>query len=356
MRIVVGMSGGVDSSVAALMLKRQGHDVVGVFMVNWEEQEDGLCPAVEDYEDVRRSCDIIGIPYYTVNFAKAYRERVFAQFLREYQAGRTPNPDVLCNKEIKFKAFLDFALKAEADLMATGHYARLHQTNDGVQLLKGLDANKDQSYFLCELDQGQLQKALFPLGDKDKGEVRALAAEAGLPNAQKKDSTGICFIGERNFNQFIAQYIQGQPGDMIDIDTGRIAGRHQGLAFHTIGQRKGLQLGGPGAAWFAVDKDAARNILYIAQGERHSALFAHGLETEGFHWIGQPPKLPYRAAVKIRYRQKDVPCLVTEGEKGLFLEFDSPQRAVTPGQYAVLYQGDICLGGGVIGKAHKEKG
>lgn len=352
MRITVGMSGGVDSSVAAWLLKQQGHDVTGIFMVNWEEEDGaGVCTAADDYDDVRRCCDVIDIPYYTVNFTKEYRDRVFSVFLEEYKAGRTPNPDVLCNNEIKFNAFLDFALKTDAEALATGHYCQLARQGEGVQLLRGADANKDQTYFLCGLNQQQLGRAMFPIGGMQKAEVREIARKAGLPTAAKKDSTGICFIGERNFFQFIGQYIQKSVGPMVDIDTGKVMAEHEGLFHYTIGQRKGIGIGGTGsgAPWFVAKKDPATGTLYICQGKDHPALFSQGLTADKMNWIaGQAPGAAFDCTVKFRYRQKDVPCHVeAEGDK-IKVAFESPQRAVTPGQYAVLYQGEVCLGGGVI--------
>ncbi|QWT55177.1 tRNA 2-thiouridine(34) synthase MnmA [Christensenella sp. MSJ-20] len=352
-RVMVGMSGGVDSAVAALLLKQQGYDVLGVFMKNWEEEdEDGVCTAAEDYDDMRRTCDVIGIPYYTVNFAQEYRDRVFSVFLREYQAGRTPNPDVLCNTEIKFNAFLEFAIMADCDALATGHYARIRRMPDGRALLRrGADANKDQSYFLCGLNQDMLQNAMFPVGGMEKRHVREMAWLAGLPVADKKDSTGICFIGERSFRKFISSYLPTQPGDMVDADTGARVGRHEGLFLYTIGQRKGLGIGGKGTGdpWFVTEKDLERNILYVCQGEGNPRLYQKGLVTEGFHWIaGEAPGEEFCCTAKFRYRQTDVAVRVRVEEEGITARFDAPQRAVTPGQYAVLYQGDLCLGGGVI--------
>lgn len=357
MRVTVGMSGGVDSSVAAWLLKEQGYDVTGIYMVNWEEDDEtGVCSAVDDYDDVRRCCDVIDIPYYTVNFSKQYRERVFSVFLEEYEAGRTPNPDVLCNSEIKFNAFLDFAIKTDAEALATGHYCQLEHTADGVLLLRGADENKDQTYFLCGLSQQQLQRAMFPIGAMQKPEVRELARKAGLPTATKKDSTGICFIGERNFSRFIGQYIKKSIGPMVDIDSGKVLAKHEGLFHYTIGQRKGIGIGGTGSGepWFVAEKDPATGTLYICQGKNHPALFSKGLLAEKMNWIsGQAPEDHFDCTVKFRYRQKDVDCHVeVQGDKIKVL-FDAPQRAVTPGQYAVLYQGNVCLGGGIIDKAIK---
>jgi tRNA-specific 2-thiouridylase len=349
---MVGMSGGVDSAVAALLLKQQGYDVVGVFMKNWEEGgEDGVCTAAADYEDVRRVCDAISIPYYTVNFAREYRERVFSYFLSEYRRGRTPNPDVLCNCEIKFRAFLDLARTADASFLATGHYARLRREDGRVELLRALDANKDQTYFLCGLTQEQLMNVLFPIGELQKRDVRRLAHEHGLVNADKKDSTGICFIGERRFKQFLMQFLPAQPGDMVDL-SGRVIGRHDGLMYYTLGQRKGLGIGGrndgTGESWFVIGKDISRNLLIIQQGEQDE-LYSLALTAEHIHWIaGEPPARAFSCTAKFRYRQPDQPVEVEIRGEGAHVRFLSPQRAVTPGQWAVFYQGDVCLGGGPI--------
>ena len=357
--VVVGMSGGVDSAVAAYLLKRQGMDVVGVFMKNWEEEdeESGVCTAASDYEDVRSVCGAIGIPYYTVNFAREYRDRVFSYFLEEYVRGRTPNPDVLCNCEIKFKAFLDFAVSTGADALATGHYARLDRRN-GITLLRALDAGKDQSYFLAGLTQAQLQNAMFPVGELQKSEVRRIAREAGLSNAAKKDSTGICFIGERNFKQFLMQYLPAQPGDMVD-ETGRVIARHDGLMYYTLGQRKGLGIGGrsdgSGESWFVIGKDLKRNLLIVQQGE-HDELFSRSLDAEKINWIaGAPPEREFTCTAKFRYRQPDQAVQVTIDGAGAHVAFDTPQRAVTPGQWVVFYQGDVCLGGGPIDRVEPKK-
>ena len=352
MRITVGMSGGVDSSVAAWLLKQEGHEVTGIYMVNWEEEdESGVCTAVDDYDDVRRCCDVIDIPYYTVNFSKQYRERVFSVFLEEYKAGRTPNPDVLCNSEIKFNAFLDFAIKTDAEALATGHYCQLAHTDDGVKLMRGADENKDQTYFLCGLTQAQLERAMFPIGALQKPRVRELAQKAGLPTASKKDSTGICFIGERNFSRFIGQYIKKSVGNMVDIDSGKVMAQHEGLFHYTIGQRTGIGIGGSGSGepWFVAKKDPATGTLYICQGKNHPALFSRGLTADKMNWIaGDAPSNSFDCTIKFRYRQKDVPCRVEVKGRRIYVRFESPQRAVTPGQYAVLYQGEECLGGGII--------
>ena len=349
--VIVGMSGGVDSSVAALLLKQQGYNVIGVFMKNWEEKdEDGVCTSTSDYEDVISVCDRIGIPYYTVNFTREYWDRVFTYFLDEYKRGRTPNPDVLCNKEIKFKAFLDFAMRSGADLLATGHFARLQKSGDSVKLLKGIDTNKDQTYFLSLLKEDQLRNAIFPVGELTKAEIRKIAEENGLITAKKKDSTGVCFIGERNFKRFLMQYLPAQPGDMCTLD-GKVVGKHDGLMFYTLGQRRGLGLGGEGESWFVIRKDLEKNILYVNRGE-HESLFTKTLRASGASFVaGSAPGDTFRAGAKVRYRQADQMCTVHVNGDELFIEFDQPQRAVTPGQYVVLYSGDVCLGAASIDQA-----
>ena len=358
-RVVVGMSGGVDSSVAALLLKQQGYDVVGVFMKNWEEKdENGVCTATADYEDVRRVSDQIGIPYYTVNFAKEYQERVFSYFLEEYRAGRTPNPDVLCNCEIKFKAFLDFALRTGAAALATGHYARLQREGDAVRLLRAADAGKDQTYFLAGLTQAQLSRAMFPIGDLQKKELRAIAAQAGLATALKKDSTGICFIGERNFKRFLMQYLPAQPGEIVTL-SGKVIGKHDGLMYYTLGQRRGLGIGGQregnGESWFVIGKDLERNLLIVQQGEQEE-LFSLGLHAPEMHFIaGEAPAHTFECTAKFRYRQPDQAVRVTMDGAGCMIDFAEPQRAVTPGQWAVLYDGEVCLGGGPIAETRPLK-
>ena len=348
MNVVVGISGGVDSAVAALRLKQAGHHVTGVFMKNWEEDDTAEhCTAEEDLKMARAVCERLDIALRTVNFSAEYWDRVFEYFLAEYRAGRTPNPDVLCNREIKFKAFLDHALTLGAECIATGHYARVAETNNTWQLCKAADANKDQTYFLCLLGQKELAHTLFPVGDLVKDEVRRIAREAGLPNAERHDSTGICFIGERKFKDFLARYLPAQRGEIRTL-AGAFKGHHDGAMYYTIGQRQGLGIGGEGAAWYVVDKDVARNIVYVEQGEDHPALYRESLLAGQVHWIGTPPALPARLTARIRYRQDEQPCTVTGGRDGLRVGFDGPQRAVTPGQMVVFYDGDSCLGGGVI--------
>jgi tRNA-uridine 2-sulfurtransferase len=356
-RVVVGLSGGVDSAVSAHLLKAQGFDVVGIFMKNWEDDDDSeYCSSNIDFVDAAAVADVLGIEIEHVNFAADYKERVFAEFLREYQAGRTPNPDVLCNAEIKFKAFLDHALRLGAEKIATGHYARVRQHGDSFQLLKGLDPAKDQSYFLHRLSQAQLARTLFPVGELHKTEVRRIAAQIGLPNAAKKDSTGICFIGERPFREFLNRYLSHEPGPMLD-ERGREVGRHIGLSFYTLGQRQGLGIGGVaegGGAhlpWYVAHKDLAHNTLHVVQGHDHAWLQSTWLEAQDASWIAghAPPSGP--AAAKTRYRQADASCALTLQEHGFRLDFDDPQWAVTAGQSAVLYDGDVCLGGGVIAAA-----
>ena len=352
-RVIVGLSGGVDSSVAALLLKREGHDVVGVFMKNWEDDDDDeYCSSRDDLVDAAAVADVLGIELEAVNFAAEYRERVFATFLAEYRAGRTPNPDVLCNSEIKFRAFLDHARTLGADRIATGHYARVRQAGGRFALLKGADASKDQSYFLHRLTQEQLAPVVFPVGDLAKRRVREIAREAALPTHAKRDSTGICFIGERPFREFLARYLPRTPGPMVTLD-GRELGRHMGLAYYTLGQRQGLGIGGargaPEAPWFVAGKDPARNALVVVQGHDHPKLHATSVDAIGPHWIaGTPPILPARLAAKTRYRMADAACTVAGTADGLRATFDAPQFAPTPGQYLVLYDGDTCLGGAVI--------
>lgn len=348
--VVVGMSGGVDSSVSALLLKQQGYRVIGLFMKNWEEEDgQGVCKASREYEDVVACCEKIGIPYYSVNFVKEYWDQVFTHFLEECRQGRTPNPDILCNREIKFKALFDKALELGADYLATGHYC---QTREG-QLLKGSDPGKDQSYFLHAIRGNVLDKVLFPIGHLHKKEVRALAKVHGLPNAEKKDSTGICFIGKRDFKEFLSQYLAITPGN-FETPEGEIVGQHDGIAYYTIGQRKGLAIGGPGDAWYVVGKDIARNVVIIAQGEHHPALYCDSLTAGELTWIASPPQLPFTCSCKIRYRQPDQPCIIQSIENGIAtVDFPEPQRAATPRQSIVFYDGDICLGGGFIMQSFK---
>lgn len=361
-RVVIGMSGGVDSSVSAWLLKQQGYDVVGLFMKNWEDDDDSeYCSSRQDWLDAASVADVVGVDIEAVNFAAEYKDRVFADFLREYSAGRTPNPDVLCNAEIKFKAFLDHAMAMGADYIATGHYARVRriETPQGVrsQLLKAVDLTKDQSYFLHRLNQRQLARTLFPLGEVRKTEVRRIAREIGLPNAAKKDSTGICFIGERPFREFLNRYLPTHPGPMRTPE-GLDLGRHQGLAFYTLGQRKGLGIGGVrGAqrgdgtadAWYVARKDMAANVLYVVQGHDHPWLLSPTLRAQEASWVAGEPPAPGAYGAKTRYRQADAACrLSTDGAAEFRLSFAEPQWAVTPGQSAVLYDGDVCLGGGII--------
>ncbi|MGQ9861154.1 MAG: tRNA 2-thiouridine(34) synthase MnmA [Thiobacillaceae bacterium] len=353
-RIVVGLSGGVDSAVTAWLLKQQGFEVIGVFMKNWEgDDDDPNCPARQDFLDVLAIGDRLGIEIELVNFSREYQERVFAHFLAEYRAGRTPNPDVLCNSEIKFKAFLDYALKLNADHLATGHYARLTGEVGARRLMKAVDANKDQSYFLYRLSQAQLAHALFPLGDLSKPEVRALARKARLPVAEKRDSTGICFIGERPFREFLQRYLPIQPGPMVTPE-GRVVGEHQGLMYYTLGQRKGLGIGGlkgveEGAPWFVAGKDLANNRLIVVQGHDHPLLLTHEVHAGDLAWIGAPPVAGGRYGAKTRYRQQDAACEVVHIDAGeIRLRFEEAQWAVTPGQSVVLYEGENCLGGGII--------
>lgn len=389
-RVVVGLSGGVDSAVTAWLLKQQGHEVVGLFMKNWEDDDrpagsgpdqagtpgddqaaepgggdgDGggrYCSSNTDFIDAAAVADVIGIDIEHVNFAAAYKERVFAEFLREYEAGRTPNPDVLCNAEIKFKAFLDHAMRLGAEQIATGHYARVREHGGRFELLKGLDPLKDQSYFLHRLTQAQLSKTLFPVGELHKGEVRRLAAEIGLPVATKRDSTGICFIGERPFREFLGRYLANRHGPIKD-DRGRTIGEHVGLSFYTLGQRKGIGIGGlkergaprgggDHAPWFVARKDIAANTLYAVQGHDHPWLLSQRLRADDTSWVAGHPPAPGALAAKTRYRQHDAGCDFATGSGAFALHFEAPQWAVTPGQSAVVYDGEVCLGGGVIGSA-----
>jgi tRNA-specific 2-thiouridylase len=353
-RIVVGMSGGVDSSVAALLLKRAGYDVVGLFMKNWEDDDDDeYCSTREDLIDVASVADVIGVDLEVVNFAAEYKDRVFAEFLREYAAGRTPNPDVLCNAEIKFKAFLDHAMAMGARRIATGHYARVREVDGRFELLKALDGTKDQSYFLHRLDQAQLSRTLFPLGEIPKTEVRRIAREAKLPVAEKKDSTGICFIGERPFREFLNRYLPKKPGPMKTPD-GKVVGEHIGLMFYTLGQRKGIGIGGAkagtGDPWYVARKDMERNELIVVQGHDHPLLLRRDLRAQDLAWVaGEAPDAALAYGAKTRYRQADAACAITDVDAAhCDLAFSEPQWAVTPGQSMVLYRGDVCLGGGII--------
>lgn len=357
-RIVVGMSGGVDSSVSALLLKQQGYDVVGVFMKNWDDSDDdGVCTATQDYEDVAKVAAKIGIPYYSVNFEKEYWDRVFQYFLTEYKAGCTPNPDVMCNKEIKFKAFLEYAEELDADYIAMGHYAQKTVDADGTaHMLRGADGNKDQTYFLSQISQQQLAKAIFPIGDLEKPEVRRIAEEAGLATAHKKDSTGICFIGERNFRHFLSEFLPAQPGKMETPD-GTVLGEHTGLMYYTIGQRSGLGLGGNGTSnepWFVVGKDLTKNVLYVDQGFHNPHLYATSLTATGTTFIAPNTRgNDFRCTAKFRYRQPDVSVTVhLQDDGGMVVDFDEPVRAITPGQAVVLYDGAECLGGATIDHAY----
>ncbi|RJP66839.1 MAG: tRNA 2-thiouridine(34) synthase MnmA [Comamonadaceae bacterium] len=359
-RVVVGLSGGVDSAVSAHLLKQQGYEVIGIFMKNWEDDDDSeYCSTRQDFLDAASVADVLGIDIEHVNFAAEYKDRVFAEFLREYQAGRTPNPDVLCNAEIKFKAFLDHAMRLGAEKIATGHYARVRERHGAFELLKGLDPLKDQSYFLHRLNQAQLSKTLFPVGELPKTEVRRIAAAIGLPNAKKKDSTGICFIGERPFRDFLNRYIAREPGPIKD-EKGRVLGQHVGLSFYTLGQRQGLGIGGvrekgaqkggnEHAPWFVARKDIEKNTLWVVQGHDHPWLLTPRLRAQDASWVAGHAPAAGDMAAKTRYRQADAPCrFEADGDTGFALAFTEPQWAVTPGQSAVLYDGEVCLGGGVI--------
>ena len=350
MKVVVGMSGGVDSSVAALLAKRAGHEVVGLFMKNWEDDDDDeYCSTREDLIDAAAAADRIGVDLEAVNFSAEYKERVFAEFLREYAAGRTPNPDVLCNAEIKFRAFLDHAMRLGAEKIATGHYAGVDFSGDRFRLLRGKDSSKDQSYFLHRLTQEQLSRVIFPVGELKKSEVRKIALDAGLPNHAKKDSTGICFIGERPFREFLNRYLPKVPGPIVDQKGTRV-GEHIGLAFYTIGQRKGIGIGGAGDAWYVADKRVDSNELVVVQGHDHPLLMKKTLAAADAAWVsGEAPNAPSAHTAKTRYRQADAACTLSGvRESEIQVEFPAPQWAVTPGQSVVLYDGEVCLGGGVI--------
>jgi tRNA-uridine 2-sulfurtransferase len=351
-RVIVGLSGGVDSAVAALLLKDAGWDAQGLFMSNWDEDEDNYCTSAQDYQDARAVAEELSIPLHRVSFAREYRERVFAHFLKEHRLGRTPNPDVLCNREIKFGAGLSWARRLGATHFATGHYARILDTPDGVGLFKAQDAAKDQSYFLTEVPRAELQCTVMPLGDLEKAAVRERARRAGLPVYDKPDSTGICFIGERPFREFLARYLAKTPGPIESADGERL-GTHEGLAFYTLGQRAGLNIGGrhdrPEQPWYVAAKDAARNTLIVVQGHDHPQLASDGLTSGPWHWLAAPRTGAFAAGVKVRFRQADQAARLQPLAAGTVrIVFDQPQRAVTPGQYAVAYEGERCLGGAVI--------
>lgn len=354
-KVIVGLSGGVDSSVSAYLLQQQGYEVEGLFMKNWEEDDnDEYCAAEDDLADAQAVADKLGIFLHTINFAAEYWDNVFEYFLEEYKAGRTPNPDIMCNKEIKFKAFLEYAAEdLGADFIATGHYVRRRFQNNKWELLRGLDTNKDQSYFLYTLSHEHVGKTLFPVGELEKPKVREIAQQQGLVTHNKKDSTGICFIGERKFKDFLSRYLPAQPG-VIESAEGEVVGQHEGLMYHTLGQRKGLLIGGlknhGDAPWYVVDKDVQRNVLIVGQGADHQRLYSNGLIANQLHWVNRtPPNGPFKAALKTRYRQQDIECAISLLDNGQAkVDFETPQKAVTPGQSAVFYQGEVCLGGGII--------
>ncbi len=348
--VVVGMSGGVDSSVSALLLKNAGYKVIGMFMKNWEETgPDGVCRSAQDAEDAATVCRQLDIPFYTVSFCKEYMDRVFESFLAELKLGRTPNPDILCNREIKFQSFLERAIELGGDFLATGHYCRKAFIDDEWRLLKGIDTSKDQSYFVYTLNAAKLKQTLFPVGNLPKSEVRRLAVEAGLSTAGKKDSTGICFIGKRDFKEFVSQYLPYHQGEML-TPSGEVVGKHDGVAYYTIGQRKGLGIGGAGDAWFVVGKDVERNVLIVVQGSDHPALYKRALLATAPSWVAEAPTtFPLRCSAKIRYRQPDAPCtIIGLDDEQLHVVFDEPQKAITPSQAIVFYQDDLCLGGATI--------
>ncbi len=358
-RVIIGMSGGVDSSVAALLLKEEGYEVIGLFMRNWSDLDEfGQCTAAEDFDDVKRVCDQIGIPAYSVNFEKEYMEKVFSFFLEEYKKGRTPNPDVLCNREIKFGDFLNKAINLECDYIATGHYARIDFLDNEFKLLRGVDNNKDQTYFLNQLNQKQLAKTIFPIGNLVKPQIREIAKNAGLATAKKKDSTGICFIGERNFREFISKYISATRGDIRSLDDNKLLGEHQGLMYYTLGQRRGIGVGGQGTGepWFVAEKDLEKNILYVVQGESHPSLYSKGLSAIDVNWINKDQiESTFSCTAKFRYRQSDQKVTVKIRENNTCdVFFDYQQKAITPGQAVVFYMDEICLGGGTIDIVYKD--
>jgi tRNA-specific 2-thiouridylase len=350
--VIVGMSGGVDSSVSAYLLKEQGHQVSGLFMVNWTEDEEGYCASAQDFQDARAVCEELKIPLHHVDFSKEYREKVFQTFLSDYAAGKTPNPDVLCNREVKFQPFRDHALRLGADFIATGHYARIQHGSEGPRLLQAVDANKDQTYFLAAVARQNLERVLFPVGELTKPEVRVIAQEIGLPNHRKKDSTGICFIGEREFQDFLSRYLKPKPGPIVD-DAGRQLGTHQGLMYYTLGQRRGLQIGGRSGAkeapWYVIAKQETDNMLVASQEAEHPRLMSRTIITDAFQWIRRPAELTHALKARIRHRQNLQDCTVKiTNDGGVEASFATAQRAATPGQYLVLYDGNECLGGGEI--------